>query len=230
MSQFRGPALISAIVLVAFVWGYKKDAMHDALASRAPQPIEEAPVAPLATPPTVAAPSVYRPAVVPNMKPPVTTKQAAPAPAFTPPKNPYADLAQKYGRKSPSMAETFDAIRRDSVDQKQIIQKNAYFRKLSEQLKQLRGEDQPGATASPAGNRPSGTTAAGNQLRRPPRPQLEQDNPGGDTAQPSANQLPENQDSMELDEEQMDDPSEEEDLAEELDQLLEDAELDDEAP
>ena len=221
MNQFRGPALISTVVLLAFLWGYKKDALHGTFTSRSPEPapVEEAkplhaPVAAPAVAKQLSIPAAAKPYAPPQMAKPVQPTQGQKP--FTPPANPYANLASKYGKKHTSMAETFEAIRRNSVDQKQVIQKNAYFRKLSEQLKQLRGEDQPGATAAP-----NNTTAAKPMPKRtiPPRPNSSKQQglaAAGMTSNDSLSQM----DLGEDDDLGMD-VTEEEALAEELDQLLE---------
>lgn len=59
--------------------------------------------------------------------------------------NPYKalmDLERKSKPSQPnSLVETLDSIRPNKIDDKKQIQKNAYFEKLSQQLKELRGEN-----------------------------------------------------------------------------------------
>lgn len=155
----KGPAFVSAVLLLSFAWGYKKDAIRsvfspssgapaDAPAAPAPTAAAVAPVQPAPEPVRPAAPPVaFMPPAGP---PPMGNARPLPPPGgennvpgvaeYTQPANPYEELSKKMQAQQQNITNTFDTIRRDEVDQKQALQKNAYFAKLSEQLKELQGQ------------------------------------------------------------------------------------------
>lgn len=132
---------VSSLVLIlvlAFVWGYKRDALLQAWASwgTAAPAESSAPVAqslaaevPVAPPPTAPA--------QPGLAPPPRAPAPPPGPAA---QNPPTQN---------NLTTTLDSIRPGQIQQEQIVQRNAYFEKLSQQLRELQGGTPPPPGANP---------------------------------------------------------------------------------
>lgn len=156
--SWRGPVAISIVLFVSFLWGYKREMFSGAISnppkSQPLTPTEPAQVAKPSAVPTGIITQVANPtpvAKIPSIVVPKTVEEPESEPAppveYTQPHNPYEELSRKLkeqqANNTESMAETFGSIRRDKIDEAQALQKNAYFRKLSEQLKELQGQAPP---------------------------------------------------------------------------------------
>lgn len=147
---------ISALVLLmiaAFAWGYKRDALLDAWASWK--------AAPSATDTSVGAPTGNASATL-NPQPlqtglaprpfsgtgPGMGVAGQPVPPNVPPGYPGPGIQQPATN---TLTNTLDSIRPGEIQPEQLTQRNAYFEKLSQQLRELQGGTPypPGATPPP---------------------------------------------------------------------------------
>ncbi|MFN8389590.1 MAG: hypothetical protein U0136_04810 [Bdellovibrionota bacterium] len=151
----KGPITIVGLLCVAFLWGYSKDSLlakwagWQSAADSAPVP-QAQPV----VPPATNVPEQKRPQVAP---PPIA---AMPAAVNRPPQ---AGLPLPTPSPGAALANTLDSIRPGQIEPQQITQRNAYFEKLSQQLKELQGGG-PTANGTPGVNTPP----APNDLPPPP--------------------------------------------------------------
>lgn len=175
MYDYKRYLFLMLILGAAFIWGYKRDTIFLAInqfSGRVKEAhTEEArneethaketssPAAKTETPvPAAALP-------LPAMHTPQTAPQAAKAP---PPENPYQRLmnmtnpgSQASPPESPktgALANTLDSIRRSGIEDQQIMRRNAYFEKLSQQLKELKGESPPPQPEANDNQLPGGQT------------------------------------------------------------------------
>lgn len=128
-----------AVLLVAFVWGYKREdlfAMWTTVTTLGSSSDSEEAV----TPGVTEQPVVIEPGQ--PIAPPVIAQQ--------PPVQPPPPFAAKAAPQQPSLTETLDSIRPAQVQPEQITQRNAYFQKLSQQLKELQGGSPPPAVGQNA--------------------------------------------------------------------------------
>ena len=159
MGKFNGYLLISLVVLGAFVWGYKRDSISLWLArnNKGADKAKEAP-------PDKAEP---KPEAVPVTAVPAAKEQSRP---ISLPANPYQALARNPmqpaatpgARPYPSsgLTQTLDSIQPGEITDNQIIRRNAYFEKLSQQLKELKGETAPSPVLPPQAALPPVSTGA----------------------------------------------------------------------
>ena len=108
--------------------------------------------------PTLTSPQGYKISNIANRavggKPASVVSQGAGNPLATgknylPPSNPYSNLSKQISptKNQASFKEAFGSIKRDSISQKELMKKNAYFRKLSKDLEKMQG-DKPSADSA----------------------------------------------------------------------------------
>ena len=152
MTQLKGPLLIAAIVCAAFLWGYQGDSLKNWFNRSAEAPVSpEPPVQQQAVAPPSEPKPVPPPASANYLSVPFPQQGFGKAPAPGVPANPYAALnkAASPPGQSGSLAQTMDSINSGQIQDEQVVRRNAYFEKLAEQLKELRGESPP-PTAPPS--------------------------------------------------------------------------------
>lgn len=163
MAHLKGPILIAAVVCCAFLWGYQQNSLRDMFArirsvpksEPVAEPVPQVAEAPQQVkPPAAAANTAYLSVPFPQQP----AANAAPPPP--PPVNPYAALGKASAgpRQNGNLAATMDSINSGEIQDEQVVRRNAYFEKLADQLKELRGEPPP--PTAPSG---SGDVAAENQ-------------------------------------------------------------------
>ena len=139
MSQLKGAIAVGVIVFLAFFTGYKQDALErlwQRMLAANPDPVQ--PVKQDAVLVQSGADAVSPPAeTVPIPAPPQGEKQAQPAHGLNP-----------MGSQD-SLRRSLDAIRPNKVPEERRQYRNAYFDKLSQQLKELQGEAPPQTSTSP---------------------------------------------------------------------------------
>ena len=166
--QIRRPLVIGLLLIVAFFWGYRRDEVISDVAGllhskeSPPNPSAEVPDA-AAVPPVNQSPYQTGPATAghpagqnsagpppqvrapgfpgrppgPAGNPPAGGFSAAPFPVGSPQAGPHPQPS------APNMAQTLESITPGSPQENQIAQRNLYFEKLSQQLKDLQGEQPP---------------------------------------------------------------------------------------
>lgn len=158
MYDYKRYLFLMLILGAAFTWGYKRDTIFAAIDQFSGHTKEAlAPTAKTETPVPAALPP-------PVMHPPQIPPQAAKAP---PPENPYqrfmnmanpGSQASTQSPKTGALANTLDSIRRSGIEDQQIVRRNAYFEKLSQQLKELKGEAPPAESKANSNQLPGGQT------------------------------------------------------------------------
>ncbi len=136
----RSTIITVAVLLgVAFLWGYKQEALLAAWENTAPEP------APAGAPEPVAAPAPP----VPGQ--PVVASNPVPVVPNTAPGSPFSPPAGTAARQPNTFGSSLESIRPGQIPQEQITQRNAYFDKLSQQLRDLQGgtPQQPGELPAP---------------------------------------------------------------------------------
>ena len=148
----KGRLIIIALLFSAFAWGYKQDALVASWRSwrePAPQPPPAEQTTPT-TPPAVQPVTPNNTALYPTTpNNSVVIQPENPAVASDP-----VPPAQNTGEKN-ALSDTLDSIRPGQIQQNQIVQRNAYFEKLSQQLRDLQG----GAPNAPAPQAPGDPSA-----------------------------------------------------------------------
>lgn len=160
MGGLRLKISMGVVLFCAFIWGYKKDQLHTLLNSRTNtvNPEVEIPLSSVSKPstskikgfaPPITSTTTTQRANRATTTAPDTSPQTVPARAkpatntYLPPANPYANLSKQLKQPSEkakaSFREAFGSINRNSISQKELMKKNAYFRKLSQDLETLQG-------------------------------------------------------------------------------------------
>lgn len=153
----RGAVLAVLISLtVAFLWGFKRDLISSLFASA---PAAVSPAAPAESNPFGSAP--VQPAGM-------ASNSSAPAPAFPGPPV-----------RANNLSNTLDSIRPGQIPPAQVTQRNEYFEKLSQQLRELQGGTPPPPSVPNEGPPP---------LPPPGAPQVDHMIPGIPPAFPGAGQ------------------------------------------
>ena len=161
--QIRRPVVIGLLLIVAFFWGYRRDEVitdltglwHSDQTPPGPQPAGDpaSAAAPLTGSPYQTGPSAGgNPPGPNNLAPP----PQAGAPGFpgrpagsaaNPPGGPFPVGSPQPGAHpqpaAPNIKQTLESITPGSPQENQIAQRNLYFEKLSQQLKDLQGEQPP---------------------------------------------------------------------------------------
>lgn len=181
MGQLTKILFATALMVASALWGYSGDTFLENLASLKTRTISwfkssEKP-APVETTPAQAASSESGiVAVSPQGNGANPFQQAA--------QNPYAQLMGGAKPAAGTLSKTLDSIRPGQVQETQKVQRNAYFEKLSEQLKQLQGENPPPPPAEPKAEQPEHVVEQGAVQANP----FEAGNPTG--RQPINNTYP----------------------------------------
>ncbi len=157
MPTLKGPLLIVAVICASFFLGYKQDVLISGIESswESWRTSRDS---------TVSSSIPSRPT---TDEAGGTSSQISPAPAVS--SSPYPPSPYPVGKGSSSSPtppqknpkrESLDSIAPGSVQPKQEQQRNLYFEKLSEQLRELRGESPPSSPPPPAPSPTSSSIAA----------------------------------------------------------------------
>ena len=148
MSNAKNISIISIALLLAFVLGYKRDLLSNTISETQKKVTKAAEDLKPATSDNVeSSPSLPVAKQEPQPQAPRKIPSGVVIDQRSTPHNPYAEMmkaaAEARKKHSESMSGTLDSIRGGEIGEARKVQRNAYFDKLSQQLKELRGENPP---------------------------------------------------------------------------------------
>ena len=169
MAEHKRSIIVTALLLFAFAWGYKGEdllaqgkAWATSLFTSESPPSEPAPAPPK---------TEKLPLPMGSLNPVVQqVPQDIPATPFpgsgmvTIPRQFGPQVASPIPTGAPNLSQTFDSVNRGSIQETQVEQRNLYFEKLREQLRQLQGEATPSPQPNDLGQPPTISPPGPNNL------------------------------------------------------------------